>query len=536
MCSTSRRSACTSATTPGCSTRCRRLRDLGNTVLVVEHDEDAILRRRPRHRHGPGAGVHGGQIVAEGTPADIMANPKSPDRPVPVRRARRCRCPERRRADPPGEDAEGHRRARQQPEERHRRDPARRRSPASPASPAAASRPHHRHALQGRRAAAERRLGRRRRRTTAIDGLDELDKVIDIDQSPIGRTPRSNPATYTGAFTPIRDWFAGLPEAKARGYQAGPLLVQRQGRALRGLPGRRRDQDRDALPARRLRHLRRLQGQALQPRDAGGAVQGQVDRRRARHDGRGGGRPVQGGAVDPRQDGDAEARRPRLHQGRPAGDHAVRRRGAAGEARPRSCRAAPPAARSTSSTSRPPACTSTTSRKLLEVLHELVDQGNTVVVIEHNLDVIKTADWIIDFGPEGGDGGGEIVAAGTPEEIAANPKQLDRPLPEAAAGAEGGEAQRGGVGAELRRLGFDVSGSFGYSSRMRGHIVSEIRRLAASTGGRPPGQRLFAKETGISEHQWRGKLWARWGDALVEAGFPPNFWNERLDWRAFSPP
>ena len=98
-----------------------------------------------------------------------------------------------------------------------------------------------------------------------------LDKVIDIDQSPIGRTPRSNPATYTGAFTPIRDWFAGLPRRQDARLRAGPLLVQRQGRALRGLPGRRRHQDRDALPARRLRHLRPVQGQALQPRDAGGA-------------------------------------------------------------------------------------------------------------------------------------------------------------------------------------------------------------------------------------------------------------------------
>ena len=114
---------------------------------------------------------------------------------------------------------------------------------------------------------------------------------------------------------------------------AGALLVQRQGRALRSLPGRRRHQDRDALPARRLCHLRRLQGQALRPRDAGSELSRQVDRRRARHDGRGGGGPVQGGAVDPRQDGDAEARRPRLCQGRPAGDDAVGRRGAARQAR-----------------------------------------------------------------------------------------------------------------------------------------------------------------------------------------------------------
>ena len=103
-----------------------------------------------------------------------------------------------------------------------------------------------------------------------IEGLEHIDKIIDIDQSPIGRTPRSNPATYTGAFTPIREWFAGLPESQGARLRARPLLVQRQGRPLRGLPGRRRHQDRDALPARRLRHLRRLQGQALQPRDARG--------------------------------------------------------------------------------------------------------------------------------------------------------------------------------------------------------------------------------------------------------------------------
>ena len=138
-----------------------------------------------------------------------------------------------------------------------------------------------------------------------IEGLQYLDKVIDIDQSPIGRTPRSNPATYTGAFTQIRDWFAGLPEIAGARLQAGALQLQRQGRALRGVPGRRRAQDRDALPARRLRHLRRLPRRALQPRDAGGEVPRQEHRRRARHDGRGRGRILQGGAADPRQDGDA---------------------------------------------------------------------------------------------------------------------------------------------------------------------------------------------------------------------------------------
>ena len=165
-----------------------------------------------------------------------------------------------------------------------------------------------------------------------IKGLEHLDKVIDIDQSPIGRTPRSNPATYTGAFGPIRDWFAGLPESQGARLQAGAVQLQRQGRALRGLPGRRGDQDRDALPAGRLRHLRDLPRQALQPRDAGGPVQGQEHRGRARHDGRGRRGVLLRGAGDPREDDDADAGRARLHQGRPAGDHAVGRRGAAGEA------------------------------------------------------------------------------------------------------------------------------------------------------------------------------------------------------------
>jgi excinuclease ABC subunit A len=127
-----------------------------------------------------------------------------------------------------------------------------------------------------------------------IDGLATLDKVIDIDQSPIGRTPRSNPATYTGAFTQIRDWFAGLPESQARGYKPGRFSFNVKGGRCEKCTGRRPHQDRDALPARRLRHLRRLPRRALQPRDAGGEVQGQVDRRRARHDGRGCGRILQG--------------------------------------------------------------------------------------------------------------------------------------------------------------------------------------------------------------------------------------------------
>ena len=240
-----------------------------------------------------------------------------------------------------------------------------------------------------------------------IEGLENFDKVIDIDQSPIGRTPRSNPATYTGAFGPIRDWFAASAGVQGARLWSRPVQFQRQGRPLRGLPGRRADQDRDALPARRLRHLRRLPGQTVQSRDAGNPLSAASRSPTCLN------MTVDEAAdffkavpSDPRQDGDAEAGGPDLCEGRPIGHHPLRRRGAAGEAVEGAVAARPPAARFTSWTSRPPACTSRTPSKLLEVLHELVEQGNTVVVIEHNLDVVKTADWLLDFGPEGGDGGG----------------------------------------------------------------------------------------------------------------------------------
>ena len=254
------------------------------------------------------------------------------------------------------------RRARQQPEERHRRDPARAPSPASPASPAAASRPSpSRRSTRPSRAGcnASRAPGPARRGSRAWSCSTR--SSTSTSRRSAARRAR-NPATYTGAFQPIRDWFAGLPEAKARGY-GRPVQLQRQGRPLRGLPGRRPDQDRDALPAGRLRHLRRLPRQALQPRDAGDPVQGQVDRRRARHDGRGGrrasSRPCRSirdkmqtlkrvglGYVKVGQSATTlsggEAQRVKLVQGAVA--------------------SAPPARPSTSSTSRPPACTSRTSR------------------------------------------------------------------------------------------------------------------------------------------------------------------------------
>ena len=251
-----------------------------------------------------------------------------------------------------------------------------------------------------------------------IEGLEHLDKVIDIDQSPIGRTPRSNPATYTGAFTPIRDWFAGLPEAKARGYKPGRFSFNVKGGRCEACQG-------DGVIKIEMHFLPDVyvtcdvcKGKRYNRETLDVQFQRQVDRRRARHDRRG-------------------RRRSSLLPFRPCatscrtlqrvglgyikvGQQATTLSG--GEAQ-RVKLAKELSKRATGRTlyilDEP-----TTglhfhdvAKKLLEVLHELVNQGNSVVVIEHNLEVIKTADWVIDFGPEGGDGGGEVIAAGTPEDI-----------------------------------------------------------------------------------------------------------------------
>jgi len=392
----------------------KHLRDIGNTVIVVEHDEDAILTADHVVDIGPAAGIHGGHVVAEGTPGDIMANPASltgryltGDLSVAVPAARRKpkKGKELRIVGARGNNLKN----------------------VTAAVPLGVFTAVTGVSGGGKstflietlfKAAARRVMGARDHPAEhdRIDGLEFIDKVIDIDQSPIGRTPRSNPATYTGAFTPIRDWFAGLPEAKARGYQPGRFSFNVKGgrcEACQGdgvikiemhfLP--------DVYVTCDVCHGKRYNRETLDVTFKGKSIADVLEM------------TVEEGAeffaaVPAVRDKLETLKRVGLGYIK-VGQQATTLSG--GEAQ-RVKLAKELSKRSTGRTlyilDEP-----TTGlhfhdvAKLLEVLHELVDQGNSVVVIEHNLEVIKTADWVIDLGPEGGDGGGEIVATGTPEQI-----------------------------------------------------------------------------------------------------------------------
>jgi excinuclease ABC subunit A len=392
----------------------KRLRDLGNTVIVVEHDEDAIRSADYVLDIGPGAGIHGGHIVAAGSIDDLIAEPASWTGkylsgelmvPVPERRARNAmrvlKVFKARGNNLKHIDAEiplglftcvtgvsGGGKSTLLVDTLYKAV-ARRLNGASEA-PA----PHDR-----------------------IEGLEHLDKVIDIDQSPIGRTPRSNPATYTGAFTPIREWFAGLPEAKARGYEPGRFSFNVKGGRCEACQGDGVIKiEMHFLPdvyvtcdvCKGKRYNRETLEVTFKSKSIADVLDMTVDE------------AAQFFKAVPRVRGVLELLQ-RVGLGYiHVGQQATTLSG--GEAQ-RVKLAKELSKRATGRTlyilDEP-----TTGlhfhdvAKLLDVLHELVEQGNSVVVIEHNLEVIKTADWIIDLGPEGGDGGGEIVAAGTPEDIA----------------------------------------------------------------------------------------------------------------------
>ncbi len=392
----------------------RRLRDLGNTVLVVEHDEDAIRTADYIIDMGPGAGVRGGQVVAQGTLKQILKSKGSitadylnGTREVPVPATRRKGN---------GKKLTVHN------------------ATANNLTGVTASIPlgtftcvtgvsgsgKSSFTIDTLYAAAARELNGARivqGKHDKITGLQYLDKVIDIDQSPIGRTPRSNPATYTGSFTQIRDWFAGLPEAQARGYKPGRFSFNVKGgrcEACQGdgvlkiemhfLP--------DVYVQCDVCHGARYNRETLEVKFKGHSIADVLDM------------TVEDAAeffkaVPPIRDKMAMLVEVGLGYVK-VGQQATTLSG--GEAQ-RVKLAKELSRRATGNTlyilDEP-----TTGlhfedvRKLLEVLHALVEQGNTVVVIEHNLDVIKTADWVLDLGPEGGVKGGEIVAEGTPEKVA----------------------------------------------------------------------------------------------------------------------
>jgi len=396
----------------------RRLRDIGNTVVVVEHDEDAIKSADHLIDMGPGAGVHGGTVVSSGTPAAVTAD----------------------RASLTGDYLSGRKRI-EIPAARRPRDPKR-------VLRIVGARANNLNSVTAEiplgtftcvtgvsgggkstliidtlyRAAARTLMGSREQPLLhdRIEGLGELDKVIDIDQSPIGRTPRSNPATYTGCFAPIRDWFSQLPDARARGYQPGRFSFNVKGGRCEACQG-------DGVIKIEMHFLpdvyvtcdsckgKRYNRETLEVLFRGRSIADVLDM------------TIEEGAE---LFGAANGVRDKLSMLQQVGLGYVKLGQPAttlsgGEAQ-RVKLAKELSRRATGRTlyilDEP-----TTGlhfedvRKLLEVLQALVEGGNTVLVIEHNLEVIKCADWVLDLGPEGGSGGGMVVAAGTPEEVAAVP-------------------------------------------------------------------------------------------------------------------
>ena len=398
----------------------KRLRDLGNTVIVVEHDEDAIRTADHIVDLGPGAGVHGGQIVAQGTLEDILKAEGSLTADYLTGRCK-IEVPAKRRKGNGKKIVVKNARANNLKGVTAKIplgtftcitgvSGSGKSSLTIDTLQAGAAR-----ALNGARVIAGAH--------DAITGLEYCDKVIEIDQSPIGRTPRSNPATYTGAFTQIRDWFAGLPESLARGYKPGRFSFNVKGGRCEKCQG-------DGLIKIEMHFLpdvyvtceecggKRYNRETLEVKFKGLSIADVLDmtiedaeeffkavpsiREKMRMLNEVGLGYVKVGQQATTLSG-GEAQRVKL--------------------------AKELARRSTGQTlyilDEP-----TTGlhfedvRKLLEVLHRLVEGGNSVVVIEHNLDVIKTADWIIDLGPEGGVRGGEIVAEGTPEQVVKEPRSF----------------------------------------------------------------------------------------------------------------
>ena len=392
------------------------LRNLGNTVIVVEHDEDAIREADHIIDIGPGAGVHGGQVIAQGTAKEIMANPNSitgkflsgeEKIEIPKKRTALDKSKLLKLKGATGNNLKGV----------NLEIPVGLFTCITGVSGSGKSTLINDTLFP----LAQNALNRAEKTDFApyksIEGLEYFDKVIDINQSPIGRTPRSNPATYTGLFTPIRELFAGVPEARARGYNPGRFSFNVRGGRCEACQG-------DGVLKVEMHFLpdvyvpcdqckgKRYNRETLEIRYKGKTIHQVLDMT----------------VEEAREFFDAIPMIARKLQTLMDVGLSYIRLGqssttlSGGEAQ-RVKLATELSKRDTGKTlyilDEP-----TTGlhfadiKQLLEVLHRLRDQGNTIVVIEHNLDVIKTADWIVDLGPEGGSGGGQIIATGTPEEVA----------------------------------------------------------------------------------------------------------------------
>ncbi|MDA9553510.1 excinuclease ABC subunit UvrA [Emcibacteraceae bacterium] len=394
------------------------LRDMGNSVLVVEHDEEAILTADHVIDMGPGAGVHGGEIVAQGTPKKIMSSKKSLTGQY-LSGIRSIEIPSERR--------KGHFAGKKRKEIVVKGATGNNLKNVTAKFPLGVMTCITGVSGSGKSTltidtlykAVARKINRSRvipGKHEDITGLEFIDKIVEIDQSPIGRTPRSNPATYTGAFTPIRDWFAGLPEAKSRGYKPGRFSFNVKGGRCEACHG-------DGVIKIEMHFLpdvyvkcdvcdgKRYNRETLEIKFKGKSISDILDM------------TVEDGmdffaAIPSVRDKVAMMQKVGLDYIK-IGQAATTLSG--GEAQ-RVKLSKELSKRSTGRTlyilDEP-----TTGlhfediKKLLEVIQALVDKGNTVIIIEHNLDVIKTADWILDIGPEGGSGGGKIIAEGTPEDV-----------------------------------------------------------------------------------------------------------------------
>jgi excinuclease ABC subunit A len=393
----------------------RRLRDLGNTVIVVEHDEDAIRTADYLVDMGPGAGVHGGHVVAAGLPDEVMRNPNSLTGQY-LTGVRQIAVPTTRRRGHFGQalkivGARGNNLQNLSVE-----IPLGIFTCVTGVSGGGKSTL----ILETLYKALARRLNGARDLPAPHDsltGLEHIDKIVDIDQSPIGRTPRSNPATYTGAFTPIRDWFAELPEAKARGYGPGRFSFNVKGGRCEACQG-------DGVLKIEMHFLpdvyvqcdvckgKRYNRETLEVRFREKSISDVLEM------------TVEEGATFFKAVPSVRDKLETLDRVGLGYIHVGQQATTLSGGEAQRVKLAKELARKATGRTLFILDEPTTGlhfedvRKLLDVLHALVDQGNSVLVIEHNIEVIKTADWVIDLGPEGGSGGGKIVAEGTPEDVA----------------------------------------------------------------------------------------------------------------------